>query len=524
MQYKIIKLLLLLFMLSSNVFSMEDEPSKNAKKIHLDVTGEENPEPRKIPTLFELALDKTYESLKDLDESEREELILSLPLSFQESCFPKDNKKAYDRYSCLNKETRKKFLDLFPANDQEKILGSYDMVDYYKISLKEHEKSVKTMKFVSPNEFVSCSKDGIVNLWNIKIDAVKTFYASSHGYICPFLYDCVDLSTCGRYLVVNSSHSIKIWDLNSECECHSEIKEEALRINKSPGCSHNSISLGFGRLYFDSNTFTKSIIDSIKVHPSGNYIAIKVATYREKRHSRFEEYKLESKESEIIVLDFQKIIKDFIDSGSKTYTHFHIESYIKYRLKENCEFTSFCFDSAGLLMACGFEDGTIRIYDVAKELPITICISDFKAHSKQIRHIEFSKDSKYLVSVAPKEVKIWQDEKCIEFLLTEPSKKDIEAKEEDDDYRDGYCSVYFSSNNKYLVISESGGLVSIWDWNNNNFVWFDSAEKDDWSVFLQPCEEISYTPCAIFSPDDRYLFVSWKKGDIKVFDLWEYLE
>lgn len=499
MNIKIVKFLfLMIVILSSNLFSMDDKRNEeDRKKISLD---------EKV----------SNDELKYLEE-----------LLFKEEDNGVDRTEFFNNDEFLINSTSDTESDRDLDEEQKKqIKCSLRNLSCPFIRLIKHRSPITGIKFSSSslNIFMSyelSSNYGIINLWDLNQEQklIKSINLKSFTEYKGYYYHIsLDLHPSGKMLAFSLSKSPSL------------LKKMARRSSSPSKGQGSNIYL----VNLDKCDECKGEDDTICEHsyvvfpfPLGRIENMKFYSNNVLLIESWSHDGLVS-HSKMFSFDLLKVggsLKNF-KSNDQNYYYNEAYDYTTYNnsiisslIDLSCKPSFWTFNSTGTYLLIGVGQWRIIIFNLLEKK----VIHDFSTeHKGRIKYLEFSRDDKFLLSVSDNAVKVWKldnkEYECIEHYAN--VREDVI-----------YNEAKFSSDNKYLLLTGvkrscnenfKCGYLELIEWEEDKIVL--DTDKNfylyDPNNLLNDIDirkhNLLVMPYATISPDDKYLLVTVKIGDIIV--------
>lgn len=519
---KLFKLFILLFIYFSSLNGMMNQQkvilttySNDAKtekspvkKIHLDEAYIEKVSNPGINTLRALCRNQLYRNLQNLDFETKNEIIDYLPTEVQEFLFPQEEMKALFQYLSLDESARENYIKCFARNTRKKILGITSSNEKcftfhaprnsqdYNFSACNCAEFIKNKNYiVVPDSFLikildpnrECDYCKYVDLYLqrepdenpvIEEENYSKFRDEISKRNCSHYIEFLEghtnsvenikCSSNGKYIISCAyDNTIKIWDLEKECE-HCNIIKMDLHINKKPS-----------KEYFDNKEIEKNCSKCI----------LTLEGHSEKVTS----VDLSPCEKFIVSTSDDNTIKIwYIDLENKTYictsTLENNEKIIQVKFSPDGNYI-FEFDNR-TIKARDFFPLFRRINPLFQGAPVKKNI--YKKQFGTSGHMDISSDSKHVL--------IEDGNKIILYDITTDTLKAFNLP---------FSRARFSPDAEYIALVDNK-KIRIWSLKHSKFIFNLEGHEEDIQI-------INFSPCG------RYLISLSQDSQIKIWDLWKYM-
>jgi WD40 repeat protein len=169
--------------------------------------------------------------------------------------------------------------------------------------------------------------------------------------------------------------------------------------------------------------------------------------------------------------------------------------------------TALAFSADGELAAMGVEDGTVRIWQVAKRERQG---SDFPAHQEKIIDLVFTPDkTKLITGDATGQVKIWDLAKA---QKAKAANQQPEPERTLSAHKNGVIGVAMSADGKHFATGGKDNVVRVWDTATGQ-------EVRAWDFHIPPLPKGAFLKALVFTPDSKHVVTANANTTLYLLDL-----
>lgn len=288
-----------------------------------------------------------------------------------------------------------------------------DALGYNPVVFKAHKREIHALRFVSPDQLVTCGSDGIIRLWNLKDSSQHTHIADNPNLITS------KLSPDGSKVLYIDHRGYTIIDSSSG----SVVSKGKLKVAPSGGSAWSNSGNEFAVCLKPREDATVHIINSsgdsrcsivhagtpsaVAFPPNDDFVGV-IGDQQLQicKAASGEEVARQTLAGPGYAIAFSHNGRRIASSDSSGQVILSQVPSLSDRTELKCESTAMCmaFSPDDVMLATGHRDGSLRLWDAATG---RLC-TEFKGYGEELCDIVFSPDGRRVVTAATAgNVRIW---------------------------------------------------------------------------------------------------------------------